>query len=294
MTDPEHQAKNDFADWHRIAEVLATRVCADDAASVAGARNVARSEHTNLGFRVIGISGSQGSGKSTVAKILVQHLQQRGLNAASASLDDFYLTQAQRIELAASVHPLLRTRGVPGTHDTDWLQRVLAAMQAADSAHGSTIDLPMFDKAVDDRCGQRQANCQVLVLEGWCLGVQAQPAELLVNPMNELERAEDAVGVWRRWVNEQAKQRYEPLWHSIDYWLQLRPPGFEQVVQWRGQQEQQIELSKRMDTAALQRFIHHYERLTRWQWECPPWQPGLCVALAANHQVDSVQQLQKG
>ena len=240
----------------------------------------------------MGVSGSQGSGKSTLARIVVKHLQQCGLGAVAISLDDFYLTQAQRIELAQTVHPLLRTRGVPGTHDTRWLARVLNAIELADPAEGATLELPIFDKGLDDRIGQQQLRCQILVLEGWCVGVQAQPDVL--QPINALETREDAHGLWRSWVNDQIRQNYEALWNSIDYWVQLRPPGFEQVVQWRSEQEQHIEPDKRMNAEALQRFIDHYERLTRFQWDCAPRRPGLRIELGIDHRVMSVEKLGEG
>ncbi|MFT7192443.1 MAG: D-glycerate 3-kinase, partial [Rheinheimera aquimaris] len=66
---------------------------------------------------VVGISGAQGSGKSTLAAALVTQLQQQGIPAAAVSLDDYYLSKAQRLTLAEQVHPLLVQRGVPGTHD---------------------------------------------------------------------------------------------------------------------------------------------------------------------------------
>ena len=242
--------------------------------------------------RVVGICGSQGSGKSTLASIVVERLQQCGLGAVAVSLDDFYLTQAQRIELAQTVHPLLRTRGVPGTHDTRWLAQVLNAIESADPAEGATIDLPIFDKGLDDRNGRQRLHCQILVLEGWCIGVQAQPDVL--QTINALETREDADGLWRSWVNDQIRQNYEALWKSIDYWVQLRPPGFEQVVRWRSEQEQQIEPDKRMNAEALQRFIDHYERLTRWQWDCAPRQPGLRIELGIDHRVVSVEKLGEG
>lgn len=240
--------------------------------------------------KIIGVSGSQGSGKSTFAGVVVEQLQMRGFAAAAVSLDDFYLTHADRQALGATVHPLLCTRGVPGTHDTDWLRRVMAAMRQP-GGEAATVRLPVFDKGADDRSGQRERAAQVLVLEGWCLGVHAQPEDMLQEPINTLERDEDPQGIWRSWVNDQIRMHYEPLWPHIDYWVQLQPPGFEQVVMWRGQQEQQIEPTLRMDALALRRFIDHYERLTRWQWESPPLRPGLCVRLAKDHSVQSIDAL---
>ena len=277
MPESDRLPQTTFADWHAVASDMAELI---DGTPL------------NQRPRVVGISGSQGSGKSTLARIVVEHLQQCGLGAVAVSLDDFYLTQAQRIELAQTVHPLLRTRGVPGTHDTRWLARVLNAIESADPAEGATLELPIFDKGLDDRSGQQQLRCQILVLEGWCVGVQAQPDVL--QPINALETREDAHGLWRSWVNDQIRQNYEALWNSVDYWVQLRPPGFEQVVQWRSEQEQHIEPHKRMNAEALQRFIDHYERLTRWQWDCAPRRPGLRIELGLDHRVVSVEKLGKG
>ena len=272
MPESDRPPQTTFADWHAVASDMAELI---DGTPL------------NQRPRVVGISGSQGSGKSTLARIVVEHLQQCGLGAVAVSLDDFYLTQAQRIELAQTVHPLLRTRGVPGTHDTRWLARVLNAIESADPAEGATLELPIFDKGLDDRSGQQQLRCQILVLEGWCVGVQAQSDVL--QPINALETREDAHGLWRSWVNDQIRQNYEALWNSVDYWVQLRPPGFEQVVQWRSEQEQHIEPHKRMNAEALQRFIDHYERLTRWQWDCAPRRPGLRIELGIDHRVVSVE-----
>ena len=80
---------------------------------------------------LVAVNGSQGSGKSTLCAWLCAHLQAAcGVRAISVSLDDFYLTRAQRQKLAASVHPLLATRGVPGTHDVHLLNSTLDALLA--------------------------------------------------------------------------------------------------------------------------------------------------------------------
>jgi D-glycerate 3-kinase len=269
MDENNTESDEAFADWQEVV------------------RQVLVATSTDIGNRikVIGISGSQGSGKSTLAKILVERLVQAGANAQAVSLDDFYLTQAERVALAARVHPLLRTRGVPGTHDVEWLQRVLADVRAG----AGRITLPEFDKALDDRSGQRQVTCDVLVLEGWCLGVKAQNEAALAVPVNELERGMDGEGFWRRWVNAQIQSRYAPLWSAVDFWLQLEPPGFGQVVEWRRQQEGHLPEAQRMDEQRLRRFIEHYERLTRWQWACGPLHPGLHVALNADHGVARIE-----
>ena len=77
---------------------------------------------------VLGICGAQGSGKSTLAEALAERLERDGLACAVLSLDDLYLTRAERERLARGVHPLLATRGPPGTHDTSLGIAVLDAL----------------------------------------------------------------------------------------------------------------------------------------------------------------------
>ncbi len=239
--------------------------------------------------RVVGISGPQGSGKSTLAGVLRDVLCAAGIQADCVSLDDFYLSQSRRGLLAETVHPLLATRGVPGTHDHRHLAGVLG-----DFRRGvPDLTVPVFDKARDNPVGERRINARVLILEGWCLGVRAQPATELSAPVNHLEAEEDSQGVWRRWVNRQIRLHYEGLWSGIDVWAYLRIPGFRQVYQWRAQQEQQIEPALRMSEVQLQRFIAHYERLTRWLWGQVPLQPGVLAELDEDHHLMGVNLLAK-
>ena len=95
---------------------------------------------------VLGICGAQGSGKSTLARAVEQAAVRKGITAATLSLDDLYLTRAQREALGCTVHPLLRTRGVPGTHDMALGLEILDALERGEAAR-----LPRFDKASDDR-----------------------------------------------------------------------------------------------------------------------------------------------
>ena len=83
-------------------------------------------------------------------------------------IDDFYLTKDQRVELAARVHPLLATRGPPGTHDIDALIGALMSL-----LEGRSVEVPVFDKGIDDRSGTRAVSGPVdrVIVEGWCVGV---------------------------------------------------------------------------------------------------------------------------
>jgi len=217
---------------------------------------------------VIGICGAQGSGKSTLARALEDRCGKEGLASAVLSLDDLYLTHAERQALARDVHPLLATRGVPGTHDIALGLDVLDALE-----NGSPVALPRFDKARDDPVPERDwpvvaPGCQVLVLEGWCLGAFPQRTSDLADPVNALEAEEDADGRWRRWVNDMLGDSYQRLFARIDRLVLLAAPGFEVVHRWRSEQERDLAVQAGpedtvMDEAEIARFIAHYERITR-------------------------------
>jgi len=217
---------------------------------------------------VVGVCGSQGSGKSTVCKTLTTRLTQAGLRVANLSLDDLYLPLAERVTLARNVHPLLRTRGVPGTHDTKLGVRTLNAL-----AHGGQVPMPRFDKSVDDRRPKArwdsvEGPAQVVFFEGWCVGARPQTLGPLDQPVNELEANEDVDGRWRRYVNDALGGEYQSLFAKIDFLVLLAAPSFDVVLQWRTQQEHELrdrsgDKSGVMTDAALVRFIQHYERLTR-------------------------------
>lgn len=218
------------------------------------------------GLLVAGICGSQGSGKSTLARALARRAEAEGIATAVLSLDDLYLAHAEREALGREVHPLLRTRGAPGTHDVALGLTTIAALDSGEPAR-----LPRFDKGHDDRSAEGDwpsapANTRLLIFEGWCMGARPEPEEALVQPVNALERDEDANGVWRRYANRALAGPYRPLFERLDLLVLLAAPGFEVVRDWRIEQEQGLRAAgapAAMDDAQIARFIQHYERLTR-------------------------------
>jgi D-glycerate 3-kinase len=196
----------------------------------------------------------------------------QGIAAALLSIDDLYLTRAEREALARDVHPLLRTRGVPGTHDVRLGLDVIAALE-----RGEAAALPRFDKARDDRMPRTAwdhapANTRLLVLEGWCVGARPQPPAALAEPVNALERDEDEQGVWRGYANDALAGDYQTLFARIDYLLFLAAPGFDAVLRWRTQQERETRARSGggMPDEDIARFIAHYERLTCWMLDEMP------------------------
>ncbi len=239
---------------------------------------------------VVGICGAQGCGKTTLTAALIAALQARGIAAAAASLDDFYFTRAERQHLAQTIHPLLATRGVPGTHD------VALALDLLDRlAAGEAAPLPRFDKARDDplppsEWGVAPARTQVFVLEGWCVGAVPQPPEALAAPVNALEAGEDAAGQWRAYANAALGGAYQRLFARIDLLVLLAAPGFAVVERWRGQQEDDLRQNTGagMEPEAIARFIAQYERLTRHILIEMPARADIVVSLDADRVPTSI------
>jgi len=99
-------------------------------------------DHVGDRTLVLGLSGAQGTGKSTLARLLKLLLGRlHRMRVAIVSLDDLYLTAAERLHRAEKFHPLLATRGVPGTHDVGLGLRTIAALR-----EGQPLALPRFDK----------------------------------------------------------------------------------------------------------------------------------------------------
>ncbi len=236
---------------------------------------------------IVGINGAQGSGKSTLCKFLEVLLVEHNQRSVTISLDDLYLTRAERQAMARNEHPLFATRGVPGTHDVALGKTILDSLMAR-----QPVVLPRFDKAADDRAATGapvDTPVEVILLEGWCVGAVPQPAAALREPVNRLEAEEDPDGVWRREVNRRLATDYAELFARIDFLVMLKVDGFEAVHANRGLQEQKLVANSPggvalMDNTALDRFLMHYERLTRWMLEEMPGRADVVIPIGAHQQ----------
>lgn len=244
---------------------------------------------------IIGINGAQGSGKSTAAAFIAEELATvHGLKAMVLSLDDFYLSRAARRKLAADVHPLLATRGVPGTHEVALGISVLNALRS-----GARPTLPRFSKADDDRLPINEwpvaeGPADLVLFEGWCVGVPPQSPDALDAPVNELEAREDADGRWRRFVNAELGTAYREWFAQLDALIFLRVPDFACVRRWRAQQEQDTariagaSATRLQSSARLERFIQHYERLSAHALRVLPARADVLLNLGEDHSVTEI------
>lgn len=259
------------------AITLAERVLGRFAAPIA---------HATTPF-ILGLSGLQGSGKSTLAAAVIDAARERGWSAVTLSLDDVYLTQAERETLGRQVHPLLRTRGVPGTHDLTLLASTLGALDKA--APERPVSIPRFDKGHDDRYASSfwpevPQPPMLVVLEGWCLGLEPQAEADLMEPINALEREEDGGGVWRQWVNAKLAD-YLSIWRRLDALVVLQAPSWEVVARWRDEAEGSLRARgepRAMDAEEMARFLQHYERLSRHALATLPAKADMLVTLDQN------------
>ena len=223
---------------------------------------------------IIGINGCQGSGKSTLADYLCTVAAEKyHLPTVALSLDDFYLTKAERIELARKIHPLLAQRGVPGTHDVN-----LAIDTISRLASGNKALITRFDKSMDDRVPEANSetitgHIGLIVIEGWCFGAKPQAPNSLIEPVNHLERSEDPDGVCRDYVNTALATQYPQLFELADSTAMLRAPSFKTVFEWRLEQEQKLIEKLRstktdpasvstMSDQEIRRFIQNFQRIT--------------------------------
>jgi D-glycerate 3-kinase len=247
---------------------------------------------------LVGFSGCQGSGKSTLVAFMAEVMREvHGVSTVVLSLDDFYLTKAARASLAESIHPLFATRGVPGTHDLVLLNETITALRQP----GGAVPLPAFDKARDDRTEmvhwrQVSAPIQLILLEGWCIGLSPQKESELEAPVNQVEVEQDPSLIWRREANRQLANEYADLFGELEALLLLQAPSFDAVFEWRWQQEQRLseqfqkdhpdKPDPTMSRSEVTDFVLHYQRLTEHALKTLPDQADFVWELATDRSVE--------
>ena len=220
--------------------------------------------------KVIGLTGGQGSGKSTISNILKIIFQVGfGLKTTIFSIDDFYKTLSDRKKMSLNVNPLFLTRGVPGTHDTRLL---FNCIQKLKNSKFKKFYIPKFDKSIDNRLSKNkwqriEKKPEIVIFEGWCVGADPQKKKDLLKSINTLEKNKDKKRIWRTKVNDELKKNYKKIFKLIDTLIFLKVPSFKHVYKWRLLQEKKLRLSssgnKIMTNNQIKNFIMYYERITK-------------------------------
>ena len=235
------------------------------------------------GVSTVGIGGGQGAGKSTLGRLLGAAGAMLGTRIAVLGIDEFYLTKAERQRLAEQVHPLLATRGPPGTHAIALVAVALAALR-----HPGAVAVPCFDKGQDDRAGMVTLHgpVDVVVLEGWCVGASpAGSAAALAAPINALERDDDGDRRWRHYVDAALRNEYASVFGQLDALVFLQVPDLDAVRRWRLEQERARPPQQRMTAEAVDLFVAHYERVTTRMLAELPATADVVVQLDRQHRV---------
>lgn len=246
---------------------------------------------------VIGINGSQGSGKSTLSKILSQLLD-KGFEkkVVIISIDDLYKTHQQRHDMSENIHPLFQTRGVPGTHDVQLGISIISKLIKQEFP----VQIPLFNKAIDDREPEKNwlnidQEIDIILFEGWCVDAKPQHASLLKQSINNLEKSKDSDLVWRKYINKQLEKDYQALFSLIDKLIMLKIPSFGNVLEWRELQEyklnsnsKNIETNHTMSHQKLKQFIMHFERITRHSLNEMPNRADVVIEIDNEHQISEI------
>ena len=245
--------------------------------------------------QVIGLTGGQGSGKSTISNILKIILKQNyKLETVIFSIDDFYKTLKERKIMSKNISPLFLTRGVPGTHDTNMLLNCIKKLK---NSKFKKIMIPKFNKANDDRVSKKNwlkitKKPHIVIFEGWCIGVEQQKNKDLLIPVNELEKHEDKTRIWRYKVNQELKKNYTKIFKQINKVIFLKVPSFKYVLKWRLLQEKKLRISSKskkiMTDHQIRKFVMFYERLTKHMLKTLTYKADTVIEIDTNHRLKTI------
>ena len=245
----------------------------------------------------VGLAGGQGTGKTTTSSLIKIILSKYfKLNVFRISIDDFYKTRKERISLSKRVHPMLLTRGVPGTHD---INMMLNFFRKSKSKKFKRLKLPTFNKAIDDRFNKKywydlKERPDVIIFEGWCVGAKSEKNSSLKKTINSMEEAKDQKQIWRKYVNDQLKSKYKKLYSQLNCLIYLKAKNFSLLQKWRLKQERKLwekskvkSNSKIMSRVDVINFMQTYQRITQNMFKNMPKYASIIFNLNSNHQIKS-------
>lgn len=207
-----------------------------------------------------GILGGQGTGKTTMCKVLTLILKELGYTTLNLSLDDLYKTYRDRLALKQQ-DPRLVWRGPPGTHDVELGLSVFTQIKECNSS----IIVPRFDKSAYSGAGDRtepeivDKNIDIVLFEGWCVGVQPIDSAEFETAPPPIVTDEDKA--FARDINRKLHE-YLPLWKQLDSLIVLYPTDYRLSLEWRKQAERQMIAAGKsgMTEQEIERFVHYFWR----------------------------------
>ena len=245
----------------------------------------------------VGLAGGQGTGKTTTSSLIKIILSKYfKLDVFRISIDDFYKTRKERISLSKRVHPMLLTRGVPGTHD---INMMLNFFKKSKSKKFKRLKLPIFNKAIDDRYSKKhwydlKKKPDVIIFEGWCVGAKSEKNNTLKKTINSMEKTKDQKQIWRKYVNDQLKSKYKKLYSQLNCLIYLKAKDFSLLQKWRLKQERKlwVKSKKNLNTKIMSKdnvltFMQTYQRVTQNMFKYTPKYASVIINLNSNHQIKS-------
>ena len=258
-------------------------------------KKINREYAKNKKTKIIGLTGGQGTGKSTISKILKIVLKEvYNLETVIFSIDDFYKTRKERKIMAKRISPLFLTRGVPGTHDAKMLFNCIKNLK---KNKFKKMMVPKFDKSKDDRSPKSKwlavkKKPNIVVFEGWCVGVAPQKKKDLVIPVNKLEEQKAKKKIWRKTVNKELQSKYQQIFSLIDKLIFLKVPSFKYVFKWRLLQEKKLRVNSKghkiMSNEQIKNFIMYYERITKNMLKILPHKANIVINIDKSHRLKSI------
>ena len=190
--------------------------------------------------KIIGISALPGTGKTTLGKWLEAISLKLNFKISVISIDDFYLP-SEEMKLAINNNPWNVSRGFPGSHSVKLMYEKLLHWKI----YGE-LNVPVFDKSLrnglGDRSHWRSEKPDLLVLEGWFLGIEPLPFDVNDQHINS-EKFDSQESSYRSKIQNNLKD-YADVWSLLDTIWHLKPLKFEYMNTWKSNQEQEMLLHK--------------------------------------------------
>ena len=234
------------------------------------------------------IAGSQGSGKSSLSKLIKLYLEKFCYKSVVIiSMDDFYLSKNQRTQLSKNIHPLFLTRGVPGTHDLELMNKKIGQIFNKEFP----IHLPIFDKVLDTRkrTYKKVLKADVVIFEGWCAGARPVDLNYLQKNFNNLEKYKDKNFIWRNSYNKHLNE-YQKLFSQFNFFIYFQFNQWDHVLNWKYKQELELR-DKKKDLGLkkyLREFIQYYEKVSKWMHLKVPKYCNILIKLDAHQKIKSI------
>ncbi|KAI1314852.1 hypothetical protein EDD11_001628 [Mortierella claussenii] len=249
-------------------------------------------EHAASKPLIVGLSGPQGIGKTTITNKLISTLSNapHNLRVFAFSTDDLYLPFKEQTALSNKYpdNKLIEFRGLPGTHDiqlgASTFHTICEANEEmythSDLATSVSVPIPTYDKALHSGRGDQAPRAQwpqadapfdVILFEGWSLGFKSIRDSQKLLKVYEQHSTFPPFYLGRHSFSsvelvDQFLEAYESEWYNyLDVFVHLSSPNLETIFKWRAEQERDLwakkgsGMSEEQVREFVSRFMPAYE-----------------------------------